>query len=377
MAAVEETSPAPTSPRPLPALHDDRIELIAVLAILAVLIVGAFVVLRPFLTALLWALILSITTWPAYARLRDGVGGRRSLAALIMTSLLFVAFLLPIIVVGTTAAETVRKLPEMARALIAHGLPGPPEWIQEIPVFGVPAWRRWHEVHLNPAALADEVRTNIRPITEWLLATGTKLGTGVLELALSVLASFFVYRDGAAGVMTMHALGERLAGERARRLIEVAEGTMKGVVYGVIGTALAQGALATLGFAIAGVPSALFWGLMTCVFSLIPPGAPVVWLPATLWLFSEGETGWGIFMGLWGFFVVSTIDNFLKPYFISRGSALPLLLVFLGVLGGILAFGLLGVFIGPILLAVVYTLVKEWSSAEVQRALRTGANGEG
>ncbi len=355
-------------------MRDDRIELIAVLAILAVLIIGCFIVLRPFVAALVWALILSITTWPAYARLLGWLGGRRSLAAALMTATLAVAFLLPIIVVGTTAAETVQKLPEMARALIAHGLPGPPEWIQEIPVFGGPVWRRWHEVHLNPAALADEVRANIRPISEWLLATGTKLGSGVLELALSVIASFFFYRDGAVGVKTMHAIGDRLAGERARRLIEVAEATMKGVVYGVIGTALAQGALATIGLVIAGVPAALFWGLMTCVFSLVPPGAPVVWLPATLWLFSQGETGYAIFMAIWGFFVVSTVDNFLKPYFISRGSALPLLLVFLGVIGGVLAFGLLGVFIGPILLAVVFTLIKEWGAAQAQKALQPVAD---
>ena len=358
-------------------MRDDRIELIAVLAILAVLMIGCFIVLRPFLAALLWALILSISTWPAYARLRRWLGDQRTLAAAIMTALLFIAFLLPIAVVGTTATETVRRLPDMARGLIEHGLPGPPEWVQEFPVFGGAVWRRWHEMHLNPAALADEVRGNIRPISEWLLATGAKLGGGVLELALSVFATFFFYRDGAAGVATMHAVGNRLAGERARRLIEVAEATMKGVVYGVIGTALAQGALATFGFVIAGVPSALFWGLLTCVFSLVPPGAPVVWLPATLWLFSQGQTGHAIFMGIWGFFVVSTIDNFLKPYFISRGSALPLLLVFLGVIGGVLAFGLLGVFIGPILLAVVFTLVKEWGTVQAQKALQPAAKDEG
>ena len=136
----------------------------------------------------------------------------------------------------------------------------------------------------------------------------------------------------------------------------------------MLGTALAQGALAAFGLWLAGVPGALFLGVITSLLSFVPMGPPMVWLPSTLWLFSTGEITWGIFMGLWGFFVVSTVDNIIRPYFISLGSALPLLLVFLGVLGGIVAFGLLGVFIGPTLLAVGYTLIREWSHTKEMEA---------
>ena len=155
-----------------------------------------------------------------------------------------------------------------------------------------------------------------------------------------------------------------MAGERGTRLLNVAENTINGVVYGMLGTALAQGALAALGLWIAGVPGALFLGLLTSLLSFVPMGPPMVWFPAAAWLISTGEIEWGIFMGLWGFFLVSTVDNVIRPYFISLGSALPLLLVFLGVLGGIVAFGLLGVFIGPTLLAVGYTMMREWSHSE-------------
>ncbi len=146
--------------------------------------------------------------------------------------------------------------------------------------------------------------------------------------------------------------------------MRVAEGTTKGVVYGVIGTALAQATLAAIGLWIAGIPAWLFLGFITFFVSIVPPGAPLIWLPATAWLVYNDQIGWAIFMGVWGFFVVSGIDNFLKPYFISRGSAMPLLLVLLGVFGGALAFGFLGVFLGPIFIAVGYTLVREWSAFE-------------
>jgi predicted PurR-regulated permease PerM len=190
----------------------------------------------------------------------------------------------------------------------------------------------------------------------------------VLELTLSVIATFFFYRDGKVAGETLHAISNKLAGARATRLIAVAETTMNSVVYGILGTGLAQALLATFGFALAGVPGALLWGFFTFLLSIVMIGAPLIWLPATIWLLSEGRMEWGIFMAVWGFFVVSGVDNFLKPYFISRGTTLPLLLVFCGVLGGVFAFGLLGIFIGPTLLAIAFTLIAEWSTAERKKA---------
>ena len=178
-----------------------------------------------------------------------------------------------------------------------------------------------------------------------------------------MIAAFFFFRDGAYGARRLRVLVDKVAGPRGRHLLDVAERTMIGVVYGILGTALAQGALAAIGLWLAGVPGALFLGLLTTLLSFIPFGPPAVWLPATIYLFSVDRIEWGIFMGLWGFLVVSTVDNIIRPYFISLGSALPLLLVYLGVLGGIVAFGFLGLFIGPTLLAIAYTIVREWTHA--------------
>jgi predicted PurR-regulated permease PerM len=349
-------------------METDRIEQLAVIAILGVLVVGCVVVLKPFFAALLWAVILVCSTWPAFAWIERRAAGRRSLAALVMTLVLAAALLGPIVFVGSSVAGPLKALPETARALIERGLPQPPDWVHEIPFVGDRVDLTWREIVADPKTLGGNVDQVVRPVTDWMLQMGARLGGGVLELTLSVIATFFFYRDGKVAGETLHAISNKLAGARATRLIAVAETTMNSVVYGILGTGLAQALLATFGFALAGVPGALLWGFFTFLLSIVMIGAPLIWLPATIWLLSEGRMEWGIFMAVWGFFVVSGVDNFLKPYFISRGTTLPLLLVFCGVLGGVFAFGLLGIFIGPTLLAIAFTLIAEWSTAERKKA---------
>jgi predicted PurR-regulated permease PerM len=197
-----------------------------------------------------------------------------------------------------------------------------------------------------------------------MIAAGLAVGNGLAQVVLSVFLTFFIFRDG-------QVIGERLnsaiiliAGERGRRLLELAGGTVRGVVYGIIGTGLAQGGVAGIGFAIAGVPGAALLGLLTFFLSVLPVGPPLVWIPATIWLFSTSGTFWGVFMLVWGI-LVSCLDNVLKPWLISQGAHLPFIVIFIGVLGGALAFGFIGVFIGPTLLAVAYRLVVDWSATPV------------
>lgn len=331
--------------------------------------IGCFVILRPFLPALLWATILSIATWPAFRRCERWLGGRTTLAAALMTLALAVGLLVPIGVLGTSLADNIVRLSGKMIAAFESGQPPPPTWLGGLPVVGSELVAAWHYFIDDTTRFAAAAREYIGPITQWLLGLGGKLGGGLLDLTLSVIAAFFFFRDGAYGAMRLRTMLTKVAGERGHRLLAVAETTINGVVYGMLGTALAQGALAAFGLWLSGVPGALFLGVLTSLLSFVPMGPPMVWLPSSVWLLYSGELEWGIFMGLWGFLVVSTVDNVIRPYFISLGSALPLLLVFLGVLGGIVAFGLLGVFIGPTLLAVGYTLVREWShSKELEAA---------
>jgi predicted PurR-regulated permease PerM len=212
--------------------------------------------------------------------------------------------------------------------------------------------------------LTTALQRLVVPVSTWLLSQGVALGAGVLYLSLSVLLLFFLYRDGVALATRLQQVTGRIAGARAQQLVDLAISTVRGVVYGILGSLLAQGILAGVGFLVAGVPGAFLLGFLTLFLALLPGGPALLWLPASLWLYQQGATGWAIFLALWGLLVVSTADNIVKPYFIGRGSDLPFILVLLGVLGGAIAFGVIGIFLGPTLLAVGYTVVRDWALAE-------------
>ncbi len=195
-----------------------------------------------------------------------------------------------------------------------------------------------------------------------MLRASLAIGRGALEVVLSVFLTFFIFRDGAVVADRLMTGVVRIAGERGKHLVDVAGRTVRGVVYGILGTALVQGVTAAIGFVIAGVPGAVLLGLLTFFLSPVPVGPPLVWIPAVLWLYTQGSTGWAIFMLVWGM-GVSSVDNVVKPWLISQGSNMPFIVIFFGVIGGALAFGVVGVFLGPTLLAVSYRIVEEWSTA--------------
>ncbi|MEX1108918.1 MAG: AI-2E family transporter, partial [Dongiaceae bacterium] len=255
---------------------------------------------------------------------------------------------------------------QVVRLLLDEGLPDPPTWLVDVPLFGGDFHAYWENLARNEGAFRLAVEPYLSQARNWMLTSGASIGQGAIELTLSVLICFFFYRDGRDVAAQMHSGIRRVAGDRALHLLDVAGSTIKGVVYGVMGTAFAQGLLATIGFWMAGVPGALLLGFATFVLSLVPMGPPLVWAPAALWLLYTGDTGWAIFMALWGFFVVSSIDNIIKPWLISRENRLPILLVFLGVIGGLISFGFIGIFLGPTLLAVGFTLFQQWNSSRLR-----------
>jgi predicted PurR-regulated permease PerM len=350
------------APTMTPQTPPSRIEHSLTLAGLALLIVGCFLVLRPFMTALLWAAILCTTAWPLYQRLLVRLRGQASLAALVMVVLIAVTLLAPFIVVGATIADNADRMATWWRDLVAAGPPGPPSWVAHLPIVGERASLYWSGMAHDTAQLMDELRQYIEPARKLALASGASFAAAVLQLALSIFIAFFFFRDGETVVERVRGASERIAGKRGFELAVIAGATVRGVVLGILGTALVQGVLAGIGFWIAGIKSAPLLGLLTFFLSPVPIGPPMVWVPAGLWLINIGDTGWGLFVLAWGALVVSTIDNVLKPLIISRGSDLPFVLVLLGVLGGAVAFGFIGVFLGPVLLAVGYALLQAWIS---------------
>lgn len=342
---------------------DRRFEQIFQIAAVALLVVGCLMVLRPFLAAILSAAILCFSTWPLYGRVERAFGGRRTAAALAMTALLIVLVALPLALIAASFADEVPGLIERARELAAGGLPTPPEWIVSIPLAGEPLDAAWREIAGSRAKLAEALQRLAGPARQALVQAGIIVGEGVLQVTLIAFIGFFFYRDGRALLeAASRALG-RVAGQLAPDLLQTVGNTVNGVVYGIVGTGIAQAVAAFAGYLIAGVPGALLLGFFTFFLSIVPGGPALLWVGATVWLFYQDRPGWAIFMAIWGFFVVSGIDNVVKPLLISRGASLSFALVLLGVFGGVLAFGFVGVFLGPTLLAVGFNLARYWTGS--------------
>ena len=190
------------------------------------------------------------------------------------------------------------------------------------------------------------------------------MANGLLQLALVLFVTFFLYRDGTAISQALYIGSRKLGGELGENMLDKARGTVMGVMLGIVGTAAAQGTVAMIGLLIAGVPEAVLLGFATFFLSMIPIGPPLIWGGAAAWLYSEGQTAWAIFLVLYGLFVISSIDNFVKPILIARGAGLSILLIALGVLGGVLVFGFIGIFLGPVLLALGDMLLRRWLREE-------------
>lgn len=346
-------------------LLDPRVELALGLVALAGLGLGILLVLLPFLSALLWGAILAYAAWPLHARLVTLLGGRAGGSAAIMTLLLAAAFVLPLVLVGRQVADGITLLLDTIRQLLEVGMPPPPEWLFDVPMLGAYLVDGWNRLAANTQSLPELVQPWLATARDLALRAGLTLGSGLLELTLSVLAAFFFFRDGVSVVEQTRRAGERILGSRAQHLLEVAGATVRGVVYGLVGTALVQGGLAALGFALVGIQGALVLGVLTFFLALLPAmGPPLVWAPLAIWLAVQDRPGAGLFLGLYGLFAVSGVDNLLRPYLISRESNLSFFLTFLGVVGGALAFGFLGIFIGPVLLALGRAVLTDWIQPE-------------
>ena len=340
---------------------DRRIEHLISAIVLLILIVGCFFVLRPFISALLWAVILSFSTWPVYKWWTNVLKGRKTLAATIMTLLLAGIFVIPVLVIGLSFADEATNLIARIRQSFEEGLPPLPQWVENLPLIGEDIHQRWLEWTADKTQFEKFIGPYQKQISMYILKSTPVIGQALFQILLSIIVCFFFYRDGEETAQSLANFLKKIAGKRAGRLMQVAADTTKSVVYGIIGTAVIQAGLQTIGFFIAGIPGALVFGFLTFFLSLVPMGPPLVWIPATIWLFYNKSVAWGIFMGIWGMFVVSGVDNIVKPYLISRGGNLPFILILLGVLGGVIAFGFIGVFLGPTLLALGYSLISEWT----------------
>jgi len=338
--------------------------------VLAVLFLGALIgtslwILKPFLGALIWAVTIVTATWPLMISIQSRLWGRRSLAVAVMTVVLLCVLVIPLWLAIGTIVSHADQIAGWVKSISAFEFPPPPDWLGRLPLFGGDLIAAWEKVAL--AGLQDFVK-KLAPYggiaIRWFAAEVGGFGALVLQFLLTVVLAALLFARGEKVIVWVKRFGRRLAGPRGEHSIRLAGQAVRGVALGVVVTALAQSVLGGIGLAVAGVPFAAVLTAVMFMLAVAQIGPLLVLVPSVVWLYWSGSTGWGTFLLFWTL-VVGTMDNFLRPILIKKGADLPLLLIFAGVVGGLIAFGLIGIFVGPVVLAVAHTLLSAWVEEEI------------
>jgi predicted PurR-regulated permease PerM len=339
---------------------------------LAVLFIGGLItaslwVMQPFLPAIVWATTLVIATWPLMTWVQRHVVRRRGPAVLIMCLLLLLVLIVPFWLAVSTVLANVDEIAELARTVLSLRIPPPPDWLAQVPLVGAPLIQAWARL---TSAGAHELAPLLTPyageVTRWFASAAGSLGSVILQLLLIVAIAAVLYMNGEKAAVLALRFGRRLSGDRGEMVIRLAGQAIRAVALGVVVTAIAQSVLGGIGLAVAGVPFAPLLSALMFLLCLAQVGPALVLIPAVVWMYFVGDTVWATV--LLAFTVPAmTLDNILRPILIRKGADLPLLLILAGVIGGLIATGLLGIFLGPTVLAVSYTLLNAWiSEAEDQ-----------
>jgi predicted PurR-regulated permease PerM len=334
--------------------------ILAIIAIVGLMLLSMWI-LSPFFTAIIWALMIVVACWPIMLRLQSLLHGRRALAVSAMTLAMLLVFIVPLVLAVSTIVDNVDTIVRFARDVSTFEVPPAPAWLVQLPVVGAQLAAAWEA--LREAGLASLVQS-IAPYAgkgaQLIAAQAGNLGMLLVHFLLTVIISAVMFAQGEEGAHRLLVLAQRVGGEGGEEAVRLAAAAIRGVAMGVVVTALLQTIAAGIGLAIAGIP---FAGLLTAVVLILciaQIGVGPVLIPAVIWLFWSGDTGWGIFLAVWSA-VVLTMDNFIRPILIRRGADLPLLLIFAGVIGGLLSMGLVGLFVGPVVLAVTWRLFEAWA----------------
>jgi predicted PurR-regulated permease PerM len=342
-----------------PAGRSDLTRTVFAVLLMLILISAAFYVLRPFLLPMIWAMTIVVATWPVMLNLQARLR-RRGLAVAVMTGAIVLVFVVPLALMVQTLVEHADTIIGWMESLSTTTIPPPPDWVARLPLVGAKMARSWSDL---AAAGTPEVAARLTPYAayaaQWLASVAGSVGLLGLQFLLTIIITVILYSRGEAARDTLIKFGRRLAGDRGQHVVLLAGQAIRAVALGVVVTALVQTTLAGIGLGLAGVP---FAGLLTAVILLLciaQVGPLIVLLPAVIWLFWHHHTVAGSALLVWSL-IVGTLDNVLRAILIRRGADLPLLLIFAGVIGGLIAFGIVGLFVGPVVLAIAYTLLEQW-----------------
>ena len=330
--------------------------------VLAVLITSTFLVMSPFLMPILWASIISVATWPALLRLEAAYGGKRGLAVATMTAAILIVIFVPVMLALDTIISSAQGITAEIRSLESIALPAPPSWVEGLPIIGGRVADEWRGIAaLGPDERAAALTPYLQRALQWFVARAGSLGSMLVQFLLTTIITAIMLANGETVRDGILRFAERLAGRHGYDVATLAARTIRGVVLGVVLTAIIQAAIGGIGLVIVGIPAAALLTAVTLFLCMAQLGPWLVLGPAIAWLYWSGQSFAGttllIFM-----LIAGLIDNIIRPILIRRGANLPLLLIFAGVIGGLIALGIIGLFIGPVVLTVSYTLLKAWVS---------------
>lgn len=347
--------------------HDLTQTTLAVVFI-AGLMLATFWVLKPFLSALIWAAMIVVATWPLMLKAQAALWGKRALAVTVMSLSILLMLVVPLSLAIATIVENADKIVGWAKWLAESRVPPPPDWVATLPVVGSKLQSFWLSYMASGLEdIAPKLIPHAEGITKWFAAQAGDLSLLFMQFLLIVLLAAVLYATGDGMAAWVKRFGLRLGGERGEGAVVLVGQAIRGVALGVVLTALLQSVIGGIGLAIAGIPMAALLTALIFLLCIAQIGAGLVMFAAVAWLFWSGEMGWGVFLLVWSI-VVTTMDNFIRPFLIKQGADLPIMLIFAGVIGGLLGFGLVGIFVGPVVLAVSYTLLDAWVKAERQTA---------
>jgi predicted PurR-regulated permease PerM len=309
---------------------------------------------------ILWASIIAYASWPLYKKLLHVMKWSQNLAALLMTIFIAGLVIVPLAWLLVILNAELIQVSQLVQETLKAGNLIAPEYINKLPLFGqeISAWL--NKMLAQPDQLKVELQAFLKGANEFSFTIIGEISRNFIKMGLSLMTLFFVYKDGGILLAQIQAVMQSMLGARAKTYIEAAGGATRGVVYGVLLTALIQGLVAGLGYWVAGLSSPAMLAAITVLFALIPFGTPLVWGSMALWLFFTGQTLAGIGLFFWGALVVSWVDNIVRPMIVAQNVKIPFILAFFGVLGGLAAFGLVGLFLGPVILAVAFSVWQEW-----------------
>lgn len=355
-----------TTPSPDPAR--DLAQIVLSVAGIGLLIAGTLWVLEPFLGSVLWATTITVATWPIMLRVQAGLGGRRGAAVAVMTMLLLFVVFVPLYLALSAILQQADRLAELAGAIPSFRLPPPPAWVEALPLVGASAAERWSALSaLEPHQLAERVAPHLSAALSWFAAHAGTFGGMLIHFLLTVVVSAVLYARGETAASNVRRFFRRLAGERGDAIVTLSAQAIRAVALGIVVTALVQTAVAGLGLFVVGVPLAGFLTAVVLVLCIAQIGPLLPLAPAVVWLYASGSPGRATVLLVFTV-VAGTLDNVLRPVLIRRGADLSLVLILPGVIGGLLWLGIIGLFIGPVVLAVTATLLDRWITSGLGEA---------